>query len=117
MTQNRPMTALEHLGDYLANGRALSPLARASVRLHLIDTVAAWIAGIGTAEGRALIAFRATLEADAPEAARVSAAVATHTALARLSEIDDIHLAAMTTAGGIVVPAAVTLAASLGPTD
>ena len=111
------MTALEQLGEYLANGRALPALARASVRLHLIDTVAAWIAGIGTAEGRALIAFRATLEADAPEAARVSAAVATHTALARLSEIDDIHLAAMTTAGGIVVPAAVTLAASLGPTD
>jgi 2-methylcitrate dehydratase PrpD len=111
------MTALEQLGGYLANGRALAPLARASVRLHLIDTVAAWIAGIGTAEGRALIAFRATLEADAPEAARVSAAVATHTALARLSEIDDIHLAAMTTAGGIVVPAAVTLAASLGPTE
>jgi 2-methylcitrate dehydratase PrpD len=38
-------------------------------------------------------------------------------ALARLSEIDDIHLAAMTTAGGIVVPAAVTLAASLGRGD
>jgi hypothetical protein len=43
------MTALEQLGEYLANGRALAPLARASVRLHLIDTVAAWIAGIGTA--------------------------------------------------------------------
>ncbi|HLH91527.1 MAG TPA: MmgE/PrpD family protein [Xanthobacteraceae bacterium] len=111
------MTALEQLGDYLANGRALPALARASVRLHLIDTVAAWIAGMGTVEGRALIAFRDTLAADAPEGARTAAAIATHTALARLSEIDDIHLAAMTTAGGIVVPAAVTLAASLGPTE
>jgi 2-methylcitrate dehydratase PrpD len=43
--------------------------------------------------------------------------VATHCALARLSEIDDIHLAAMTTAGGIVVPAALTLAASLQKPD
>jgi 2-methylcitrate dehydratase PrpD len=34
-------------------------------------------------------------------------------ALARLSEIDDIHLASMTTPGAIVVPAALTIAASL----
>src|SRR5262249_34382509 len=34
-----------------------------------------------------------------------------------LSEIDDIHLAAMTTAGGIVVPAALTLAAMLEQTE
>lgn len=107
------MTALEHLGRYLASGQDLAPLARANVRLHVIDTVAAWITGAHTAEGQALIGFRAELERNAPEAARVSAAVATHCGLARLSEIDDIHLAAMTTAGGIVVPAALTLAASL----
>jgi 2-methylcitrate dehydratase PrpD len=108
------MTALEQFGHYLAKGQSLPALARANVRLRVIDTVAAWIAGAGTAEGRALIAFRAEQEGDAPAAARVSAAVATHCGLARLSEIDDIHLAAMTTAGGIVVPAALTLAASLG---
>ena len=107
------MTALEQLGRYLAVGQNLTPLARANVRLRVIDTVAAWIAGMNTAEGRALIGFRAELEHSAPEATRVSAAVATHCGLARLSEIDDIHLAAMTTAGGIVVPAALTLAASL----
>ena len=39
--------------------------------------------------------------------------VAINVALARLSEIDDIHLAAMITPGAIVVPAALTIAASL----
>jgi 2-methylcitrate dehydratase PrpD len=111
------MTALEQLGHYLANGQNLAPLARANARLRVIDAVAAWIAGAHTAEGRALIGFRAELAHDASAAARVSAAVATHCGLARLSEIDDIHLAAMTTAGGIVVPAALTLAASLGASE
>jgi 2-methylcitrate dehydratase PrpD len=103
------MTALERLGAYLADGRTLPPLALANARPRVVDGVAAWLAGIGTAEGRALLAFRkAQTEADG-----VAAALMTHCALARLSEIDDIHLAAMTTAGGIVVPAALTLAASL----
>src|SRR5262245_4892500 len=103
------MTALERLGEYLANGRSLPPLALANARLRVIDGVAASIAGIGTAKGRALLAFRK----DAPDADGASAALMAHCALARLSEIDDIHLAAMTTAGGIVVPAALTLAAEL----
>ena len=107
------MTALERLGTYLASGQNLAPLALANARLHLVDNVAAWVAGMGTAEGRALLAFRnETADAD-----RASAALMTHCALARLSEIDDIHLAAMTTAGGIVVPAALTLAASLKETE
>ncbi len=37
--------------------------------------------------------------------------LATRCALARLSEIDDIHLPSMITPGGIVIPAALTLAA------
>jgi 2-methylcitrate dehydratase PrpD len=107
------MTALERLGSYLATGRNLTPLALANARLHVIDNVAAWIAGMGTTEGRALLAFRKeTADAD-----RAAAALTTHCALARLSEIDDIHLAAMTTAGGIVVPAALTLAAALKETE
>ena len=111
------MTTLEQFGQYLANGRELPRLARASMRLHLVDTVAAWIAGCGTAEGRALLAFRAELEQDASANARVMGAIAIHTALARLSEIDDFHLAAMTAPGGIVVPAALTLAVALGRSD
>jgi 2-methylcitrate dehydratase PrpD len=107
------MTALERLGAYLANGQPLTPLALANARLRITDGVAAWIAGMDTAEGRALMAFRK----QAPDADGASAALMTHCALARLSEIDDIHLAAMTTAGGIVVPAALTLAASLKETE
>jgi 2-methylcitrate dehydratase PrpD len=106
------MTALERLGSYLANGQNPTPLALANAKLHVIDNVGAWIAGMGTAEGRALLAFRK--QVPDPDGA---AALTTHCALARLSEIDDIHLAAMTTAGGIVVPAALTLAAALKETD
>ena len=111
------MTTLEQLGTYLASDQTLSPLVLASARLHLLDGVAAWVAGIGTAEGRALIGFRAEMQAGEPDATHAAAAVMTHCGLARLSEIDDIHLASMTTAGGIVVPAAITLAACLRKTD
>jgi 2-methylcitrate dehydratase PrpD len=111
------MTALERLGVYLASGQNLPPMALANVKLHLVDTVAAWIAGIATTEGRALLAFRKEMLAGGAEVERLSAALMTHCALARLSEIDDIHLAAMTTAGGIVVPAALTLAASFPTTE
>jgi 2-methylcitrate dehydratase PrpD len=107
------MTALERLGSYLADGQAPPRLAFDNAKLRVVDNVAAWIAGMDTTEGRALLAFRK----DMADPDRVSAALMTHCALARLSEIDDIHLAAMTTAGGIVVPAAVTLAALLKETD
>jgi 2-methylcitrate dehydratase PrpD len=43
--------------------------------------------------------------------------VATHCALARMSEIDDIHLASTTTPGAIVIPGAVAVAAMLPNTD
>ena len=43
--------------------------------------------------------------------------LATHCALVRLSELDDIHLASMTTPGSIVIPAAMTLAATLPDAD
>ncbi len=78
------------------------------VELHLIDAVAGWIAGAGTTEGAALLRFRAE-----PDVATVERDLATRCALARLSEIDDIHLASMITPGAIVIPGALTLAAAL----
>lgn len=100
-----PMTALEQLGAFVAthqpDGRAC-----ADVRLHAADLIGAWIAACGTAEGRALMAFRR--DADA-----LGDRLAINVALARLSEIDDIHLGAMVTPGAIVVPSALTIAASL----
>ncbi len=99
------MTVLEQLGAHVARGGAAPP--REALRLHVADTVGAWIAGSATPEGRALLKFGANRDA-------MPDRVAMHCALARLSEIDDIHLASGTTPGALVVPAALTIAASLG---
>ncbi len=99
------MTALEQLGAFVANHQP-DERVRSGVRLHVADLIGAWIAACGTAEGRALMAFRKDADALADR-------VAVNVALARLSEIDDIHLGAMITPGAIVVPSALTIAASL----
>ena len=99
------MTVLEQLGAHVARG-GVAP-AREALRLHVADTVGAWIAGSATPEGRALLKFGANRDA-------MPDRVAVHCALARLSEIDDIHLVSATTPGALVVPAALTIAASLG---
>jgi 2-methylcitrate dehydratase PrpD len=98
------MTALEQLGQFVAEYRP-DERTRVAVRLHVADVIGAWIAGAATAEGRALTAHRAT----AGEG--IGDDIAARCACARLSEVDDIHLAAMVTPGAIVVPAALSLAA------
>jgi 2-methylcitrate dehydratase PrpD len=103
------MTALEQLGAFVATHQP-DENTRAAVRLHIADTIGAWIAACGTAEGRALLAFRKDADALADR-------LAINVALARLSEVDDIHLAAMITPGAIVVPSALTIAASLPDTS
>src|SRR5882762_3150144 len=99
------MTILEQLGAHVVGGRA-APV-REALRLHVADTVGAWVAGSATPEGRALVKLGANRDG-------MPDRVATNCALARLSEIDDIHLASGTTPGALVVPAALTIAASLG---
>jgi 2-methylcitrate dehydratase PrpD len=109
-----PMKVLEQLGAFVAQVQ-LPPQLRGRLTLHIIDAVGAWIAGLHTNEGAALLAWRDTLDGPrAPPMEKLRGDVATHCALARLSEIDDIHLGAMITPGAIVVPAAVTIAAALG---
>jgi 2-methylcitrate dehydratase PrpD len=98
------MTALETFAAFLAGDFHPSSTAHANIQAHLTDTVGAWVVGAATAEGRALLAFQSNDEID----------VGTPSALARLSEIDNIHMAAATTPGGIVIPAALILAASRG---
>lgn len=102
------MTALDTMAALVADGiRGRVPTAtRAVARLHVIDTVGAWIGGAHTAEGRALIAFRGQ-----------AADLATACAVARSSEIDNIHLASTTTPGAIVIPAALVIAAMRGQAD
>jgi 2-methylcitrate dehydratase PrpD len=99
------MTALEQLGAFAANYQP-DAAARAAVRRHAADAIGGWIAATGTAEGKALLAFRGS-HADLLDRVAISVA------LSRLSEVDDIHLGAMITAGAIVVPTALTIAASL----
>jgi 2-methylcitrate dehydratase PrpD len=101
------VTHLERLGAHVAR-TGLADEVRHAARLHLVDTVGAWVAGSATAEGRNLAAFGAAGSGD------LSGRVAAHCALARLSEIDDIHLASATTPGALVVPAALTIAAAHG---
>jgi 2-methylcitrate dehydratase PrpD len=108
------MTALEQLGTFIAHSGAPSQRLHEILELHVTDTVGAWIASLRTPEGAALLRWRATLgEGAAPGSMhRLRPDVATHCALARLSEIDDIHLASTTTPGAIVVPGAVAIAAA-----
>ncbi len=84
------------------------------LRLHVADTIGAWIAATRTPEGKLLLAFRRRQPAAGDT---VADDLATHCALTRLSELDDIHLASMTTPGSIVIPAAMTLAATLPDAD
>jgi 2-methylcitrate dehydratase PrpD len=107
------MSALEQLGRYVADSEAPSDELRELLELHLIDTVGALIAGTHTPEGLRLLRFRADTR-DAAEAGGASALdLSTRCALARASEIDDIHLPSMTTPGAIVIPGALTLATAM----
>src|SRR5438105_1976748 len=107
------MNALERLGSYVAaSGREHpSDAARELVELHLIDTVGALIASARTVEGLGLLQFRAAMRARGQGAWALD--LATRCALARLSELDDIHLPSMITPGAIVIPGALTLAGAL----
>jgi 2-methylcitrate dehydratase PrpD len=116
---NRDMGSLEDLGAFVARCATPSPHLREILALHVADIVGAWIASVPTREGAALKRWRvASSEGAAPGSThRLRLDVATHCALARLSEVDDIHLASTTTPGAIVVPAAVTIAAALRNRD
>ena len=102
------MNGLDDLAAFISTGAAGADPMQAKLRLHIADSVSAWIAGLATAEGRALVRFRKGLSA-----ASLFDDVALACAATRLSEVDDIHLASMTTCGSIVIPTALTLAAAL----
>ena len=106
------MTVLERLGAHFVEGyRRLASPVREAVRLHISDTVGAWVAAGGIAEGRALLHFKPEWN---PGEEGLLGRVALGCALARLSEIDDIHLSSGTTPGAIVVPAALAVAGARG---
>jgi 2-methylcitrate dehydratase PrpD len=109
------MTALEQLGRYVARSEPPAGELRDKLELHIIDAVAAWLASAATPEGLRLLRFRTDMEQIAHADRQLALDLSTRCALARLSEIDDIHLASMITPGGIVVPAALTVAAAVLP--
>jgi 2-methylcitrate dehydratase PrpD len=112
------MTTLEQIGSRIAARSTQKPVAaeRELARLHTADTVAAWVAGAQTHEGRDLLSAAATGDGG-PVGEGLMSRVMLACALTRLSEIDDIHLAAGTTPGSLIIPAALTLGAALGRTD
>jgi 2-methylcitrate dehydratase PrpD len=79
---------------------------RALAKLHVTDTVGAWVAGARTADGQRLMRTPAVAGND------LANDLGIHCAQTRLSEVDNIHLASTTTPGGIVIPAALTIAAA-----
>src|SRR6516162_6467945 len=107
------MSALERLGSHVAGSERERPsnAVRELVELHLVDTVGALIASTRTVEGANLLRFRAAMREREERAWTLD--LATRCALARLSEIDDIHLPSMMTPGAIVIPGALTLAGAL----
>jgi 2-methylcitrate dehydratase PrpD len=114
-----PMTALEQLGIFIAHSGAPSQRLCKTLTLHAADIVGAWITSLPTPEGAALLRWRAASgEGAAPGSMhRLRYDLATHCALARLSEVDDIHLASTTTPGAIVVPSAIAIAVALRRRD
>jgi 2-methylcitrate dehydratase PrpD len=113
------MTALERLGEFVAQSPAPPQRVRDKLALHVADTAGAWLAGMGTAEGAALLRWQRGLRdgVAAGTMQRLRLDVATHCALARLSEIDDIHLASTTTPGALAIPAAIAAAATVPGCD
>ena len=76
------------------------------IDLHVMDTVVAFLAGVRTREGEAL----SQLYGGEGGAALAAAA----SAIARLSECDDIHLASCVTPGAVVIPVALAFAGGCG---
>jgi len=107
------MTALEQLGQFVAQcGReGVSDDVRELVELHVIDSVGAWFSVALTEEAARLHVLGQAMANDKNRS--LGTDIATHCAMARLSEIDDIHLPSMTTPGGIIVPAALTMARAM----
>jgi 2-methylcitrate dehydratase PrpD len=110
------MNGIDELAASIVALQAEDSAVSGKLRLHLADTVGALVAATATAEGNALIRFRRQMQSFAG-AANVLDDIALYCALARLSEVDDIHLASMITPGSIVIPAAVALAAHSKASD
>ncbi len=109
------MNGIDELAGFIVDLQAdqVAQETLEKLRLHVADTIGAWMAAAETPEGKLLIAFAHQLRPRGDTFDRV----ALHCALTRSSEIDDIHLASMTTPGSIAIPAALTLASGMPDAD
>ena len=89
---------------------ACASCAPETIDLHVMDTVTACFAAATTGEGHALSALYGRNADAAEQAAGVSA-------IARLSECDDIHLPSCVTPGAVVIPVALALAGNCSDGD
>ncbi len=114
------MSVMERMAEYVtrADADTLSAEETEALRIHLLDGVAAMIAGWETPEGAALgrLAVGGGARPGAFAAGTVDD-VAVRCAAARLTEIDDIPMPSGTTPGSVVVPVALTMAARIGGVD
>lgn len=102
------MTALAAVADFIQSGELADPPRKRFelLKRHVLDTIAARLAGAKTDEGAAAARLGASLSDE------TLAAVLTSCAQARCTEMDDIHLTSCTTPGSVVVSTAVALAAA-----
>ncbi len=107
----RIVTVISELASFVTGAKASAlPAAQFErLRLHLTDTVVAAVAGARIPEGRALRAIGGEND--------LASQIGRQAAAARLTEIDDIHLASCTTPSAGVVPIALGIAAHLRQFD
>lgn len=107
----RIVTVISELAAFVAGAKAsaLPAAQRERLRLHLTDTVVAAVAGARIPEGKALHAVGGEND--------LASRIGRQAAAARLTEIDDIHLASCITPSAGIVPVALRLAAHLRQFD
>jgi 2-methylcitrate dehydratase PrpD len=107
----RIVTVISELAAFVAGAKAsaLPAAQRERLRLHLTDTVVAAVAGARIPEGQALRSPGGNYD--------VVSQIGRQAAAARLTEIDDIHLASCTTPSAGIVPVALRLVALLRQFD
>lgn len=105
------MSLIAELASFVVGAKAsdLPPAERERLSLHVVDTGVAALAGANIPEGRALQNFGGD--------SAIAGQIGRQAAAARLTEIDDIHLASCVTPSAGVVPVALRLAAHLRAFD
>lgn len=113
------MSIVKELAGFVAGIEyaSLPPNAREHLKMHLLDTIGAMLAGPRTLEGEAIgkLAGKFAVQHSSPVIgysfqANLVTSVMAECAATRSTEVDDIHLESCTTPGAVVVPIALSLA-------